>query len=292
MITEAGSGHPGGSLSAADIFVALYFHCMQYDPKNPKWEKRDRFILSKGHATGGFYSTLAMAGFFPESWLKGYRKLGQPLLGHPDSRKVPGVEISSGSLGQGLSVGIGLAISGRLNKADHHIFVLLSDGETEEGQTWEAANFAGMHKLDNLIGIIDYNKYQLDGAVKDILDMEPYADKWRAFKWDVQEIDGHNFSEIINAVEQAKSATGKPQMIIAHTVKGKGVSFMENNNHFHGVAPTQDELVKALAELDTVLDKLGGGRVLSERSELSVEGSLGGTAQQARRVPGRSHPRG
>jgi transketolase len=256
MIAEAGSGHPGGSLSAADIFAALYFHVMHYDPKNPALENRDRFVLSKGHATGGFYATLALAGFFPMEWLAKYRKLGSPLLGHPDRRRVPGVENSSGSLGQGLSIGIGMAIAGRIKQASHHIYVLLSDGETEEGQVWEAANFAGMHKLDNLIAIIDYNKYQLDGAVKDILDMEPYADKWRAFKWDVQEIDGHELPEILGAIDKAKNATGKPQMIIAHTIKGKGVSFMENNNHFHGVAPTKEELAKALAELDAAENKI------------------------------------
>lgn len=265
MISAAGSGHPGGSLSAADIFAALYFHVMQYDPKNPHWEKRDRFVLSKGHATGGFYATLALAGYFPMDWLAKYRKLGSPLSGHPDRRRLPGVENSSGSLGQGLSIGIGMALAGNLNKASHHIFVLLSDGETEEGQTWEAATFAGMHQLDNLIAIIDYNKFQLDGAVKDILDMEPFADKWKAFKWDVQEIDGHNLQEILDAIDIAKNATGKPQMIIAHTIKGKGVSFMENNNHFHGVAPTQDELAKALSELDAAEKKIGAAGPESDK---------------------------
>lgn len=249
MLGEAGSGHPGGSLSAADILTALYFQVMNYDPQNPKWADRDRFILSKGHGAPALYAALALAGYFPKKMLLTLRKLESPLQGHPDMRRLPGLEASTGSLGQGLSIGVGSALNGRLTKKNYYTYVLLSDGETNEGQTWEAVASAAHFKLDHLIAILDYNKFQLDDSTKKILDLEPMADKWRAFNWAVREIDGHNMREILDALAWAKSVKNQPSIIIAHTVKGKGVSFMENNNEFHGVAPTREETVKALAEL-------------------------------------------
>lgn len=249
MLGLAGSGHPGGSLSVADILTILYFHVMKYDPKNPQWADRDRLILSKGHAAPALYAALAHAGYFKRELLWTLRQLGSPLQGHPDMRKLPGVEASTGSLGQGLSIGIGIALSGRIDKKNFRTYVVMSDGEMNEGQTWEAAAFASHNKVDNLIMILDYNKFQLDGAVKDILWMEPLAEKWRAFGWDVQEIDGHDVKEIQAALQKAKTVTGKPTAIVADTIKGKGVSFMENNNHYHGVAPTPEETERALKEL-------------------------------------------
>lgn len=250
MLGAAGSGHPGGSLSAADLVAALYFSVMRHDPKNPKWEDRDRFVLSKGHGCPVLYAALALAGYFPKEELATLRKLGSPLQGHPDQRRLPGLEASTGSLGQGLSISNGIALAGRLDKKDFWTFCLLSDGEIEEGQTWEAAAFAGFHRLDHLIGIVDYNKFQLDGAIKEIIDLEPLVQKWEAFRWHVQEIDGHNIPEILKSVDQAKATPGKPHLIVAHTIKGKGVSFMEHNNYFHGVAPTAEETQAALKELD------------------------------------------
>ncbi len=249
MLGIAGSGHPGGSLSVTDILTLLYFHFLRHDPKNPKWPDRDRLIFSKGHGCPALYSALAQSGYFKEELLLTLRKLGSPLQGHPDMRKLPGIEASTGSLGQGLSIGIGCALAARFDKKDFLTYVIMSDGELNEGQTWEAAAFASFHKLSNLIMILDYNKYQLSGATKDILDMEPVTDKWRAFGWAVKEIDGHSHKEIYEAIEWAKARESGPSAIIAHTIKGKGVSFMENNNHFHGVAPTKDETAKALKEL-------------------------------------------
>lgn len=250
MLAKAGSGHPGGSLSAADLLAVLYFHVLRHDPKNPSWEERDRFVLSKGHGCPVLYAALALAGYFPKEELATLRKLGSPLQGHPDKRRLPGLEASTGSLGQGLSIANGIALAGKLDKKPYWTFCLLSDGETQEGQTWEAAAFAGFHEFDHLIAIIDYNKFQLDGAVKDIIDLEPYKAKWESFRWHVQEIDGHNTPQIIEAIRLAKSVQAKPHLLIAHTVKGKGVSFMENNNYFHGVAPTPEETEAALKELD------------------------------------------
>lgn len=249
MTCAAGSGHPGGSLSATEIFAVLYFGVMRHDPKNPKWPDRDRLILSKGHASPVLYSALAEAGYFDRKLLLTFRKLGSPLQGHPDRRRVPGVEASTGSLGQGLSIAIGHALARRLDKKDYYTYAILSDGETNEGQTWEAAAMAAHHKVDHLIAILDANKFQLDDATKVICDMEPFTDKWRAFRWHVQEIDGHDLSQILKAVETAKKVKDQPTIIIAHTIKGKGVSFMENNNHFHGVAPTKEEAERALKEL-------------------------------------------
>jgi len=250
MLGAAGSGHPGGSLSAADIVTALYFHLMRHDPKDPHWEDRDRFVLSKGHGVPVQYAAMAMSGYFPKEQLATLRKLGSPLQGHPDQRHLAALEASTGSLGQGLSIATGIALAGMLDKKGHWTYVLMSDGEIEEGQTWEAIQFAGFHRLDHLIAIVDYNGFQLDGAVKQISDLDPLADKWKAFHWHVQEIDGHSIPEIVRAIEQAKAAPGKPHVIIARTTKGKGVSFMEGNNYFHGVTPTADETAAALAELD------------------------------------------
>lgn len=245
----AQSGHPGGSLSAVEILTALYFSVMKYDPKNPNWPDRDRLILSKGHASPLLYSALARAGYFDPNLLTTFRKLGSPLQGHPDRRRLAGVEASTGSLGQGLSVGIGHALARRLDKKDYFTYVLMSDGETNEGQTWEAAMMAAHHKADHLIAILDLNKFQLDDATAAICNMEPVADKWKAFRWHVQEIDGHDFNQVLNALAAAQKVKDQPAIILAHTIKGKGVSFMENNNHFHGVAPTKEEAERALKEL-------------------------------------------
>ena len=250
MLAKAGSGHPGGSLSAADLVTALYFRALNHDPKNPQWPDRDRFILSKGHAVPIVYAALAVAGYFPESQLMTLRQLGSPLQGHPDQRRCPGIEACTGSLGQGLSVGVGMALAARWQQALFRTYVLLSDGETNEGQTWEAAAFAGFHHLNTLTAILDYNKFQLDGAVADVLSMEPMVDKWRSFGWEVRELDGHNMAQIVEALDWARTITTHPTILIAHTVKGKGVSFMESNNYFHGVAPTAAEAEWALKELD------------------------------------------
>jgi len=237
-------------LSATDILTSLYFQVLRHDPQNPRWEDRDRFVLSKGHGCPVLYATLAQAGYFPKSQLATLRKLGSPLQGHPDQRFIPYLEASTGSLGQGLSVSCGIALAGMLDKKGYRIYCLMSDGEIEEGQTWEAIAFAGFHQLDHLIAIVDYNGFQLDGAIKDILDLEPMKAKWESFRWHAQEIDGHNIPQILQAIQQAQATPGKPHVIIAHTVKGKGVSFMENNNYFHGVAPTAEETEAALKELD------------------------------------------
>jgi len=250
MITKAKSGHPGGSLSAVEIVTALYFKVMRHDPKNPKWEDRDRFILSKGHATPLLYSILAESGYFGVEELLTLRKFGSRLQGHPDMKRLPGVEISTGSLGQGLSVGNGMAIAGKLNKKDYRVYVLLGDGECQEGQIWEAAISASHYKLDNLTAIVDYNKLQIDGPVEKVMNISPLTDKWRAFGWHVIEINGHNFEEILEAFEEAKKTKNRPTVIVAHTIKGKGISFMENVVDFHGKAPTEAQMIQALEELE------------------------------------------
>ena len=249
MIGAAGSGHPGGSLSAVELLVALYFRVLRHDPQNPSWEDRDRFILSKGHGCPVLYATYAEAGYIDPALLSTLRKLGSPLQGHPDKRMLPILEASTGSLGQGLSIGIGMALAARLDKKDYHTFVMIGDGESQEGQIWEAAMFAGFHKLANLTAIVDYNKQQLDDFTARILDLEPLVEKWTAFGWNAVEIDGHDFNQVIPALEEARSATRKPTVIIAHTVKGKGVSFMENNIKWHGMAPKPEEVAAALKEL-------------------------------------------
>lgn len=252
MIGAAGSGHPGGSLSEVELLTALYFRVMRHDAKNPTWADRDRFILSKGHGCPALYATYAEAGYIDPRLLNTLRKLGSPLQGHPDKRMLPVLEASTGSLGQGLSIGIGTAIAAKLDRRDYHTFVMVGDGEIEEGQIWEAAMFAGFHKLTNLTCIVDNNRQQLDGFVKDILDPAPVAEKFRAFRWRTAEIDGHDFEQVIPALEEARAAKdGKPTAIVAHTIKGKGVSFMENNPEWHGVAPKPEQVQAAVRELET-----------------------------------------
>jgi transketolase len=250
MITEAKSGHPGGSLSAVDVVTALYFKVMRHNPKDPRWKDRDRFILSKGHAAPLLYAVLAESGYFEVKELLTLRKLGSRLQGHPDMKRLPGVEISTGSLGHGLSVGNGMAIAGKLNKKGYRVYVLLGDGECQEGQVWEAAMTASHYKLDNVTAILDYNGLQIDGPVKDVMNINPISNKWRAFGWYVIEINGHDFKEIFYSFERVKKLKGKPGIIIAHTTKGKGVSFMENVVDFHGKAPTKEQTVQALKELE------------------------------------------
>lgn len=250
MISTAGSGHPGGSLSAVDIITALYFKIMHHDPHNPRWKDRDRFILSKGHAAPALYAVLAESGYFPVEELTTLRKLDSRLQGHTDRNLTPGVEMSAGSLGQGLSFGIGIALAAKLDHQDYQTYVLLSDGECEEGQTWEAALSAVHFKLDNLTAVIDRNQLQLSGWTQNIMNIEPVNEKWQAFGWHTVEIDGHKFNQILTAFEEAKATKGRPTVIIAHTTKGKGVSFMENNVEFHGKAPTLEEAKRALKELE------------------------------------------
>jgi transketolase len=245
----AGSGHPGGSLSAADIVTALYFHFMRIDPKNPKWEDRDRFVMSKGHACPVQYAALARKGFFPEEVLWTLRQFESPLQGHPDMKSTRGLDMTSGSLGNGLSIGIGMALGGRISKKGFRVYVMLGDGELQEGLVWEGAMAASHFQLDNLTAIVDYNKLQIDGENVEVMGLEPLVGKWQQFGWQVIEIDGHNMAEIVKAIEQAQSTMGRPTVIIAHTVKGKGVSYMECAVEWHGRAPTQEELGKALSEL-------------------------------------------
>jgi len=252
MIGRARSGHPGGSLSAADIVAVLYFHHMKHSPANPKMPDRDRFVLSKGHAAPVLYSALAESGYFPVEDLNTLRQLDSKLEGHPDMNKVPGVEITSGSLGQGLSAGNGMALAGRIDKNPYGVYVLLGDGESQEGMVWEAAMLAGHYKLDRVTAIVDYNNLQIDGFVSDIMDVRPLRDKWEAFGWRVLEIDGHDVLAIVDALADADAAKDKPTAIIASTVKCKGVSFMENKVEFHGKAPNADELERGLAELSCV----------------------------------------
>ena len=249
MIGTAGSGHPGGSLSAVEIVVQLYFDFMRIDPKNPKWADRDRFILSKGHACPVLYSAMAETGFAPKDKLNTLRKLGSIYQGHPDVRFLPALEASTGSLGEGLSLGLGMGLADRLDGRPNRTYVMLGDGECQEGQVWESAMSGPFHKLDNVVAIVDYNGIQLDGFVKDIMDIAPLADKWRAFGWHTLEINGHDFAAIRKALEEAQATKGLPTAIVAHTIKGKGVSFMENNPKFHGTAPTPDEMRLALQEL-------------------------------------------
>lgn len=250
MTTRAGSGHPGGSLSAADVIAALYFHHMRHDPRDPKWEDRDRFVLSKGHVCPALYAALAKSGYFPTDTLWTLRKMGSILQGHPDMDKTPGVEASTGSLGQGLSIGVGMALAGRLDHKGYRVYVLLGDGELDEGQNWEAAMAAAHYKLDNLMALVDFNGLQLDGPTRDIMGLEPITQKWLAFGWEVIEIDGHNMRQILDALDKAENVKHKPTVIIAQTIKGKGVSFMEGVVKYHGKALTEDELRKALEELE------------------------------------------
>jgi transketolase len=257
MIGAAGSGHPGGSLSEVELLLGLYFRVLRHNPKDPQWPDRDRFILSKGHGCPALYAVLADAGYIDHSVLATLRKLGSPRQGHPDKRFLPVLEANTGSLGQGISVGIGMALAARLDKKDYHTFVMVGDGEIQEGQNWEAAMFASYHKLQNLTVIVDYNHQQLDGFLKDILDPAPLAEKFEAFGWRTVEIDGHNFDQVIPALETARQETGgKPTCIVANTIKGKGVSFMENNPEWHGVAPKPDQVAAAIAELEAATKNL------------------------------------
>jgi transketolase len=250
MTATAGSGHPGGSLSAADIITALYFRILRHDPEDPQWSERDRFILSKGHAAPILYAALAETGYFPVAELETLRKMDSRLQGHPDRNLTPGVEMSAGSLGMGLSFAIGIALAARLDSKTYRTYAFLSDGECEEGETWEAALAATQFKLDNLTAVIDCNGMQLSGWTRDIMNLEPLIRKWQAFGWHVIDIDGHDFDQILAAFAEAKKMKNKPTVIVARTVKGKGVSFMENNVVFHGKAPTQEEAEKALTELE------------------------------------------
>lgn len=249
MITAAKSGHPGGSLSAVEILVTLYFDVMRHDSANPQWPDRDRIILSKGHAAPVLYSVMAQQGYVPADQLNTLRKLGSIYQGHPDVRFIPALEASTGSLGQGLSIGLGMGLAARMDGRPSRTYVIFGDGEIQEGQVWEAAMFGPYHKVDNVVCIVDYNRIQLDGFVKDILDLEPLTDKWKAFGWHVIDVDGHNIPALQAAFKEAEETKGKPTCLIAHTVKGKGVSFMENNPKYHGVAPTEQEKELALQEI-------------------------------------------
>ena len=249
MIYTAGSGHPGGSLSAADIIASLYFHVMRHRPQEPDWHDRDRFVLSKGHAAPALYAALAESGYFPVDELLNLRKIGHKLQGHPSMKTTPGVDMSTGSLGQGLSAAIGMALAGRIDGKDYTVYVMLGDGEIEEGQVWEAAMFAAHYKVDNLVAFLDKNGLQIDGPTDKVMSSEPLADKWRAFGWHVIEIDGHDIPQILDAVAEARNTKGRPVMIIASTVKGKGVSFMENVVGFHGKAPNDAQYRQAIDEI-------------------------------------------
>ena len=249
MLSRAGSGHPGGALSALDILTVLYNNVMRHDPKNPHWDGRDRFVLSKGHVCPALYVVLADCGYFPKRELLSLRKLGSILQGHPYMGKTPGLDVSSGSLGQGLSVAVGMAIAAKADRKPVRIYSMMGDGEQQEGQIWEAAMAAGQYHLDNLCAVVDYNGLQIDGAVQDVMDIAPLADKWRAFNWNVIELDGHSMEEIGRAFARAEQFRGGPTVLIARTVKGKGVSFMENNAAWHGTAPNREQLTAALNEL-------------------------------------------
>jgi transketolase len=251
MLAKAGSGHPGGSLSSTDIITCLYFDVMRHDPKNPTWPERDRFHLSKGHCCPALYAALTVSGYFPRENLWTLRRLNSMLQGHPDKR-VPGIELASGSLGQGLSIGLGMALSAKLDKKDYRVYCLMGDGELQEGNIWEAAMAAAHFKADNLCGVVDYNHFQIDGRTEDIMNLEPLLNKWEAFGWHAISCDGHNIKELLEAFRIAKTVKQKPTVIIAHTVKGKGVSFMEHVVDFHGRAPTEKEREIALKELSEI----------------------------------------
>jgi transketolase len=259
MITHAGSGHPGGSLSVIDTIVAIMFGRLRHDPKRPDWPDRDRVILSKGHAVPALYAAMAKAGYFPEERLITLRKLGSPLQGHPDRTALPGIEAATGSLGEGLSVAVGMALGLKMAGSQARVYCILGDGEIQEGQVWEAAMSAPKlghpdHHIDNLTVILDYNKIQLDDFVTKVLDLEPVVGKWQSFGWPVIEIDGHQIEQIGKALDQAQATKGTPTLIVAHTVKGKGVSFMENNVEWHGKAPKPAEAIAAIREILAVTE--------------------------------------
>lgn len=250
MLVEAGSGHPGGSLSAIDALVCLYFgDVLNYRANEPHWPDRDRFVLSKGHCSPAMYTVLARAGFFPHDWLKTFRKFESRLQGHVDRIRVPGVEASSGSLGQGLSIAVGMAIAAKLDKASWRTYCMLGDGESQAGQVWEATMSAPKFKLDNLCAIVDNNQVQQTGKVVDIMDLTPLAEKFRAFNWHAIDVDGHDHAAVLDALNEAKNTKGKPTAIVSHTIKGKGVSWMELNPDWHGKAPNAEQAEKAIAEI-------------------------------------------
>jgi transketolase len=253
MIHTANSGHPGGSLGAVEIVVALYYHLMRHDPRNPKWAQRDRFILSKGHCAPVIYAVLADCGYFPKEDLAAFRRAGSHLQGHPAQHKTPGIEASTGTLGLGISTGLGMALAARLRGDSHSCYILCGDGEIQEGQVWEAAMFANKYKLDNVVAFVDRNCLQTDGHTEQIMPLDPLRPKWEAFGWNTYEIDGHSFEEIIETVERAKASSGRPAMIIARTIKGKGVSFMENEAGWHGAPPDppdREHYERAMRELN------------------------------------------
>ena len=250
MVGKAGSGHPGGSLSAVEIVATLYYKVMRHKPLDPQWPDRDRFILSKGHAAPVLYATLAECGYFPVAELATLRQIDSRLQGHTDRTITPGVEMSAGALGQGLSFALGVALAGRLDEQDYRVYALLGDGECDEGQVWEAAMATAHFKVDSLVAIVDNNGQQIDGWNRDVMNLNPFPAKWQAFGWRVIEVDGHDLAQLVKAFEQAKQVKGQPTAIIAHTVKGKGVSFMENNPDFHGKAPNAIEMELALKELE------------------------------------------
>ncbi len=251
IIYRAQSGHPGGSLSEIDMLVGLYYYKLNVDPKKPKWEARDRFILSKGHASPGIYAVLADKGFFPKEELEGFRKINRMLQGHPELN-TPGIEFAGGSLGQGMSFSVGVALALKLDKKDSKVFVMIGDGESQEGVVWEASMAASFYKLDNLIAILDKNQVQETGKTKDVMDLGDVAAKWKAFGWNVIEINGHDMEEIIKALDKTSTKNGNPTMIISNTIKGKGVSFMELNYKFHGKAPNDEEYKKAIEEIEKI----------------------------------------
>lgn len=252
-VFSAKSGHPGGSLSCTDIFTVLYFDEMRVDVKNPQWADRDRFVLSKGHCAPALYATLAVKGFFPEADLTTFRKADSYLEGHPSMRYVPGVDMSTGSLGQGISTAVGMALAGKIDQKDYRVYSILGDGELEEGQVWEASMAAAHYKLDNLTAFVDYNGLQIDGNITDVMNPEPVADKFIAFGWNVIVIDGHDMEQIKGAIETAKTVKGKPTMVVCKTIKGKDVSFMENQYGWHGTAPNQEQRDQAISELDGII---------------------------------------
>jgi len=249
MTGAAKSGHPGGSLSSVEILVTLFWDVMRHDPANPEWADRDRFILSKGHAAPVLYAVMAECGYTPVETLNTLRKLGSIYQGHPDKRFIPALDASAGSLGEGLSIAAGMGMAARSDKSSSRIYCVLGDGEIQEGQIWEAAMFGAHHKIDNIVAIVDYNGIQLDGFVKDIMEVEPLVAKWQSFGWNTIELNGHDIQALQSAFAAAASVKGKPTVLIAHTVKGKGVSFMENNPKYHGVAPNKEEVALALKEL-------------------------------------------
>jgi transketolase len=249
MTGKAGSGHPGGSLSSVEIVTSLYFKVLRHRPSDPQWPDRDRFILSKGHAAPVLYATLAECGYFPTDELLTLRQIDSRLQGHTDRKLTPGVEMTAGALGQGLSFAVGAALTARLDAKDYRVYALLGDGECDEGQVWEAAMSAAHYNVDNLVAIVDNNGLQIDGWNCDVMNLDPFTEKWQAFGWNVIEVDGHDLTQLIEAFNRAKTVKGQPTVIIAHTIKGKGVSFMENNADFHGKAPNAEEIEIALKEL-------------------------------------------